>query len=333
VVEQLRENKNERFKLKMNFLKKLAIGIALLICLGVKAQKISDFPNVTTNPPSSWLLLVSQEDVTNWNWTLGQLSNYIATVVPVKADTLTTNFVANPPNDSYILGVVGGVPAFVLAGTNQTIVQSLITNTLFNTYLTTNVFQTFYISTNFVNYNYSTNVISTTVYATTNVVDYFNVNTNTFITFLTDVYFSGKSYLNLTVATNLPGTGYGFKTLTTPTSQGTNFTIDGSQATYFDIKLTNNFNLSFVTNSSTIGAGGLSCSIKFRPNGADRVLTISTNVALLDTNNWAQAGSLWQTTITNASDGNGPRVGWLSLSCNDPTYAQSNVTAIFKLSP
>lgn len=60
---------------------------------------------------------------------------------------LDTNSLALPPDDSYIVGVVGGKPAWILGGTNTTFVQSFITNSLFNTYISTNVFNTFFATT------------------------------------------------------------------------------------------------------------------------------------------------------------------------------------------
>ena len=184
-----------------------------------------------------------------------------------------------------------------------------------------------------------TNLAGTTtnIFVQTNNVDYITVNSNTFVTFLTDVLFSGKAYLNLTVATNLPGTGYGFKTLTTPTSSATNWVLDGSQATVFKVKLTNDFNLLYVTNASTLGASGVLCSLRLLPNGADRNITLNSNICLLDTNGWSLLTTmnpgLWWRSLTNAANANGARNGWLSVSCDDTSYVQTNVVALFKESP
>jgi hypothetical protein len=178
---------------------------------------------------------------------------------------------------------------------------------------------------------------ATTVYYTSNNVDYISVNTNTFITVINDIVLNGKSYINLTVATNLPGTGFGFKLLTTPNSQGTNWIIDASQATYFKIKLTNNFNLSYLTNASALGASGVACSVRLLPNGADRTITLNSNICLLDTNGWTLLTTmnpgLWQIVLTNAANANGGRNGLLSLFNDDVNYSQTNTLAIFKMSP
>lgn len=223
-----------------------------------------------------------------------------------------TNSSTGAGNLSSIVPGTGEVVTFgnIFAAGNVTL------TTVINSFLTDQYFTQIYVQTNFVNYTSST---------------------NSFITYLTDVYFSGKAYLNLTVATNLPGTGYGHKTLTTPTSQGTNWVFDGSQATVFTVKMTNDMYVPYVTNSSTLGASGIMFSVKLRPNGADRLLSLNSNICILDTNGWTLNSSLnpgvWQRTITNAVTTAGGRVGWLSFDCDDAAYNQTNVVAMFKLSP
>jgi hypothetical protein len=174
-------------------------------------------------------------------------------------------------------------------------------------------------------------------YFYTNSVDFITSYSNSFITILQDIVLNGKSYINLTVATNLPGTGYGFKLLSTPTSQGTNWVLDGSQATYFKVKLTNDFNLQYFTNASTLAASGAACSIRLLPNGADRTITLNSNICLLDTNGWTLLTTmnpgLWQRVLTNSANANGARNGLLSMFNDDSTYNQTNTLAIFKLSP
>lgn len=44
---------------------------------------------------------------------------------------LDTNSIALPPDDTFILGVVAGLPAWIQAGTNQTVINSIVTNVTF----------------------------------------------------------------------------------------------------------------------------------------------------------------------------------------------------------
>jgi hypothetical protein len=129
-----------------------------------------------------------------------------------------------------------------------------------------------------------------------------------------------------------------FKTITTPDSQGTNFIIDASQATYFTYKATNNVNLQYLTNTTTgAGVSGAAVTWRILPNGADRLLTCNSNWVPGHTNMWTMVTSAnpgyWLTTVTNAADGNGPRALLLSAVCFDSTFVQTNTFFDAVLSP
>ncbi len=146
--------------------------------------------------------------------------------------------------------------------------------------------------------------------------------------------FDGSSLSNITAvvtnalnsinATNffgtLSGTNWSFSTVVN-SSAPTNIILDCKGAVYQKLVATNNVNIQFLTN----GPGGI--SLKIFPNGSDRTLTVPTNWVLLDTNNWRLSGSLWARTITNASNGSGPRWFWLSAVIDDATSVQTNVVA------
>jgi len=116
-------------------------------------------------------------------------------------------------------------------------------------------------------------------------------------------------------------------------SGGTNYIIDFALPPYSTLVCTNNVNLIYATNSGlgyNQSWGGVH-SMKLWPAGADRVLTMPTNWIFLRTNWLTLSGSFWTVTLTNATQGNGPRIGWLSLECSGPS--QTNVVALFQESP
>lgn len=121
------------------------------------------------------------------------------------------------------------------------------------------------------------------------------------------------------------GAAVGRTTTIVANDSGTNFVVNFLGSLYQYISATNNINVAHATNGPGVA------SIKIRPQGADRILTFPTNWVLLDTNNFTVAGVLWKTTVTNALNGNGPRVGILSV-WQDGTSA-TNVAALFRLSP
>lgn len=191
-------------------------------------------------------------------------------------------------------------------------VSVVYTNNQFNVYITTNLFATFN----------ATTINNTTINSTT-------VNT-------TDIHVSGKGAIGQLIVTN--GFSPGFKTLLAPDSNKTNFIIDASQATYFTYAATNDVNVQYLTNTTTgVGISGASISLRILPNGANRVLNVNSNWVPLQTNIWTMVTSAnpgyWQTTVTNATDGNGPRALLLSAACFDSTFNQTNVIFNALLSP
>jgi len=148
------------------------------------------------------------------------------------------------------------------------------------------------------------------------------------------------AYGDGTGLTNIMGDGYGFSTLVSPNSQGTNWVLDGSKATYFFIKLTNDCNIQYVTNTApapTRATAGVALSIRLLPNGADRVVTLNSNMILLDTNGWTLLTSmnpgLWYQKLTNTANANGARNILISFENNDSTYNQTNTLALARQSP
>lgn len=124
-----------------------------------------------------------------------------------------------------------------------------------------------------------------------------------------------------------------------PVSQGTNFVLDFNGPPYQTLPLTNNANFLYVTNTTGASqnwAGTL--SVKIVPSGADRTLLFPTNWTFLRTNFLTLSPPYWVATLTNASQGNGPRVGWLSLanhafSFGTNTASNTNTLALFQESP
>lgn len=183
----------------------------------------------------------------------------------------------------------------------------LETNTTFNTYISTNLFSTFN----------ATTINNTTINNTT-------------------LHVGGKATINELIITN--GFAPGFLTLNAPNSNNTNFILDASQATYFTIAATNDVNFQYLTNTTqNAGVLGAAVTARILPNGANRVLTVNSNWVPLQTNIWSMVTSAnpgyWQTTVTNATDGNGPRVMLLSAVCFDSTFNQTNVVFNALLSP
>lgn len=113
------------------------------------------------------------------------------------------------------------------------------------------------------------------------------------------------------------------------TASGTNFDIDLSTYPYVTLNATNNINFRNVING---GPAGSSC-VKIFPGGADRLLTFPTNWIFLRTNWLTKSGSFWTYTLTNATGGNGPRIGWLSVAFDGISTDQTNVVALFQESP
>lgn len=119
------------------------------------------------------------------------------------------------------------------------------------------------------------------------------------------------------------GTNFSFATPVAPSQ--TNMIVDFKLACYQSYNATNDINFLYATNGPGASA------MKIRPGGSDRLLTFPTNWVWLDTNYFRLSGSFYVATLTNASTGSGPRVGWLSIVADgvDPT----NVVARYKESP
>ncbi len=133
-----------------------------------------------------------------------------------------------------------------------------------------------------------------------------------------------------TNATNFFGTLYAtnfsFATIVATTAP-TNFILDFKGATYRKVILTNDCNILFSTNAPGV------ITLDLLPGGGDRLLTVSTNWILLDTNNWYQSGPLWTRVITNAQAGNGWRRFVFSVRSEDATNVQTNTVATGTMSP
>ena len=249
-----------------------------------------------------------------------------------------------------------------LSGMSTTFVTNLYVNLEYvtNQYVTFNYVQNEYVTNQYVTTSYTTNLYVTTEIATNlTVTQVFKGNTS-FITNLTIVSPGSLTNLNLTpnslllsdpndaVTSLANGGAHTFPEGTTPPAfrllqgndfkdttslaptvpNGTNFIIDLSALVYQGFHCSNNVNFMFVTN----GPGA--SSIRFDPNGGDRVLTFPTNWMFLRTNFLTRSGAFWTYTLTNALNGaNNTREGILSVWSDENTGSQSNVFALFQQAP
>ena len=223
------------------------------------------------------------------------------------------------PADSVSVAVSGpsGRLLYQLLGTNTTVINTIITNVTFNTFFNTNIFTNLF----------TTNLYSSNLFSTNITVQTINSQTNIF----------NLSKGSTLILTN--GFSPGFQTLNTPNSQGTNWILDASQASYFTILATNAINVQYVTNTLPAGHGitGAAVSLRILPNGANRQFSVNTNFVLLQTNLWTLNTSVnpgvWWTTITNATDGNGPRALLASFVVFDSAFNPTNCLVNALMSP
>lgn len=109
----------------------------------------------------------------------------------------TTNTIVPPPDDTYVLGTVGGLPALVHLGTNTTIINNLVTNNTFLTSIATNNTFVVTLATN--------NTFILSVITNNQFNNFFNTNIFTNIT-VSQTFTGNKIQVNNLVITNAVAT-------------------------------------------------------------------------------------------------------------------------------